>query len=483
MRSLLSLRSLLLRRSLAVRVRALLLLRSLAVRVRALLLRRSLAVRVRALLLRRSLPLRVRSLLLLLSLLLLSLRPLLLLLLLSLRPLPLRLLPLRLPLRAVLLLRTAPRWWRAARLVAEVPEELEPLVLETLVDGHFLLRSAAPALLRRRRARPAAGLGRSAAEAERIAPPSLVVVGIADELQHRRRVRDALDHAEVAAQPRVGGEEVLLVEVPHLLRQREASPGGDMACEEAMQVVDVADQELAGIRVVRAVDRLRKIDDDRPIRRDEHVELGEITVHHAGAQHLDGRADEAVVHRARALGIEREIAEARGGVAVGVGDELHEQDALDEVIRHRHAHARSVQAMDHVHLGRAPGGLVLLATVLGPVGDGSLVTRVPDLAALGVLGAVLEGAVLRVLVDLRHRVPAAGDDEVHVGLLAAHERSHDLVEDAVIEERNEAFGHTHDDRGPYSTSRRAEHRGDAARPGRDLRAGVFAPCMGTSQKD
>ena len=166
-------------------------------------------------------------------------------------------------------------------------------------------------------------------------------------------------------------------------------------------------------------------------------------MHHAGAQHLYGRADEPVVHRPCARRVERKIAEPRRGMSVGVGDELHEEDALDEVVGHRDADTRGVEPMDHVDLGRAPRRLVLLSTVLRPVGDGALVARVPDLAALGILGAMLEGAVLRVLVDLGDRVSAAGDDQVDVRFFSAHERAHDLIEDAVVEERDEAFRHTH----------------------------------------
>ncbi len=233
------------------------------------------------------------------------------------------------------------------------------------------------------------------------------------------------------------------MEAPHLLGIRQATRGRDVAREEAVEVVDVTDQEPPRIGVVRGVDRLRKVDDHRTIRADEHVELGEVAVNDARTEHLDGRSDEAVVHRSSRHGIERKIAQARGGPSFGVGDELHQEDALDEMVGHGNADARRVETVNHVHLGRAPGGLVLLSTVSGAVGDRALIAAVPDPAPLGVRGALLEGAVMRVLVDLGHRVAAPGHDQVHLSFLAAHERSNHVVDDSVVEERRQAVGHPH----------------------------------------
>ena len=75
--------------------------------------------------------------------------------------------------------------------------------------------------------------------------------------------------------------------------------------------------------------------------------------------------------------------------------------------------------------------------------DGALVTRVPDLAPLGVLGAMLECAVLSLLVDLRDAVLAARHDDVDLGFLPAHQRANHLFEDAVVEERGERIGDAH----------------------------------------
>jgi len=225
-----------------------------------------------------------------------------------------------------LLLRTLLRWRRTVsrrassvpspfgappRLVTKVAEELQPFVLQPLVDRRLLLR------------RPILADG-AAAKPERVATFSLVAVGIADQLQHGSGVRCPFGNAEVTTQPRVGCQQVLFVEAPHLFRQRNPPSRRDVAREEAVEVVDVADQELARIRIVSAVDRLWKVDDHGPVRPDEHVELRQIAVHDARAEHLHGRANQAVVHPARGRRIELEITQARGRVAVGVDDELHE---------------------------------------------------------------------------------------------------------------------------------------------------------------
>ena len=69
--------------------------------------------------------------------------------------------------------------------------------------------------------------------------------------------------------------------------------------------------------------------------------------------------------------------------------------------------------------------------------DGALVTRVADLAPLGVRRAVLERAVLGVLVNLGDAVPSVSDDDVNLGFFPAHQRANHVLNDAVIDERLE----------------------------------------------
>src|SRR5260370_965353 len=90
-----------------------------------------------------------------------------------------------------------------------------------------------------------------------------------------------------------------------------------------------------------------------------------------------------------------------------------------------------------------PRGLILLATVPRRFLDGSLVTRVPNLAPLGALGAMLESAILSLFVDLRNAVLAARHDDVDLGFLAAHEGANHFFDDAVVEERDERLSDSH----------------------------------------
>ena len=78
-----------------------------------------------------------------------------------------------------------------------------------------------------------------------------------------------------------------------------------------------------------------------------------------------------------------------------------------------------------------------------PLSDGALVAGVARLAPLGVLGAMFERALLRFLVDLGDAQLAAADHQVDLRLLAAHQRTHDLFDDAEIGERGEALRNAH----------------------------------------
>ena len=160
-----------------------------------------------------------------------------------------------------------------------------------------------------------------------------------------------------------------------------------------------------------------KVDDDRAVGADEDVEVREVAVHDARrrASGRTSRSKRSYIACAPS-GSNARSREPRSRVALGVGDELHDEDAVDEMLRHRNAHPRRVEAMNHVDFGRPPRGLVLRATVLRPFLDGSLVARVPDLAPLGVLGAMLERAVLSLFVDLRDALLAARRRPGRLGL-------------------------------------------------------------------
>jgi hypothetical protein len=71
------------------------------------------------------------------------------------------------------------------------------------------------------------------------------------------------------------------------------------------------------------------------------------------------------------LGREGHIVQAGGGVAMRVGHQLHQQHAFVEVEGFGHPHTGIGQAVQRVHLGALPGGLLLLAAKLGALGHGA----------------------------------------------------------------------------------------------------------------
>jgi hypothetical protein len=129
-----------------------------------------------------------------------------------------------------------------------------------------------------------------------------------------------------------------LEQLPHLLGVRQAARLWREAMEEAVHVLDVPKQELSRVGVVCRVDGLGEVDDDRPFGAHEDVEVREIAVHDAGSEHAKNFANQSLVHRPRALGLEHQVGEAWRRVAIGVGDKLHDEHAVDEMLRHGHAH-------------------------------------------------------------------------------------------------------------------------------------------------
>ena len=241
----------------------------------------------------------------------------------------------------------------------------------------------------------------------------------------------------------LGGQQVLLIEVPHLLGEGRGAAAADEAGEEIVEVVDVADEQLAGALIAGGVDGLGEVDDDGAVGAHQDVEVGEVAVDDAGAEHANDLGEQVVEDPLRHGWLEGQVAEARCGLAVAVLDELHDEHAVDEVVGDGDADAGGLQAVDRVDLGGAPGGLVLGLAVARVLAHRPLVAAVTGLAAFGVLGAVLEVALLGLLVDLGDALLAAGDHEVDLGLLAAHQRTQHLLDDAVVHEGQKGLRGAH----------------------------------------
>ncbi|MDT4846818.1 hypothetical protein FQZ97_808530 [compost metagenome] len=145
----------------------------------------------------------------------------------------------------------------------------------------------------------------------------------------------------------------------------------------------------------------------------------------------------------RVFGREGHVVQARGGVAVGVGHQVHQQHAFEEVVRRGHAHAGRGQAVERIDLGALPDGLGHLAAEARALGHGARLAGVLHAPVLGVVDGLAEAALVGFLVDLgAARVLAAAHD-VHHGLLAAHELAHDAVDQPFVDEGLQSGGCLH----------------------------------------
>ena len=234
-----------------------------------------------------------------------------------------------------------------------------------------------------------------------------------------------------------------LEQCPHLL----AIPGVQQLRREAAQaggeVVDVAQQHRARRVVAGGADDLREIDDDRTVGPDQHVVGRQVAMDQAAAQHQLHLAHQHGVVVAGLPRFQFDLAQARRAVALCVGDQFHHQHAMEVAERLGHAHAGRAQLVQRLDLGVLPGRLLLLAPVLGGLADRARLTAAAHLAAFLVLHALLEAALGHVLVDLRAAHLTAAADHVDRRFLAALERPQHFVDDAVVDQRLQAWGCSH----------------------------------------
>jgi hypothetical protein len=277
-----------------------------------------------------------------------------------------------------------------------------------------------------------------------VAAAAFVLIDLADEVHELGDVGLFLRGPILPAQPRLGRQPIALVQRPHLLGVGRTRLVWRELRVEAVQVFHVAQQEFAGVLILRWVHGLRKVDDDGPVRAEQHVEVREIAVHDASAQHAHHVLDQSLVDGLGLGGSEIDLAEPRRWIPVRITDQLHDEHAVDEVIGRWHAHACRAQPIDHVDLGRAPGGFVLAATVLRALVDGALVAAVANLATLRVVRAMLEGPVVRFLVDLGDTVDSTRDDEIDLRFFAAHQWAHHSFDDALVHQGRKDIGDPHD---------------------------------------
>ena len=268
---------------------------------------------------------------------------------------------------------------------------------------------------------------------------SLFLFHVVDFAHHAVQV-DGLFHAlEAARQDGIGRQLAGLVERPDFLAVVGGAQFRREAAEVGSQVVDVALEHQSRADVARGIHGLRQVDDHRPMAVDEHVVLGQVAVDDARAQHFHDLPDQDGVELARLLGRELEVVEPRRGVAVVVRHQLHEQHAVEEIVRLRHAHACGGQSLQGAHLGVLPGLFEFLAAEFRAFLHGPRAAAVLDVAALRVLDRVPEGALFGFLVDLGAAdfLAAAHDEDDR--FLAAHELAEDFVDEAFLDQRKQSF--------------------------------------------
>ena len=196
-------------------------------------------------------------------------------------------------------------------------------------------------------------------------------------------------------------------------------------------VLEVALEEAERLAVVRRPDHLREVDDDRAAPAAEDVVGREVAVDEVAAEHPHHLRAQIGVQLDGVLALHVCVDQARRGSALGVHHQLHEEDALVEEDRARHAHPGGVQRVQRVGLLRLPGLLLRRLAEAAAAGHRALRARISDLPPFLVDGVVLEAARLPGLVHLGRDELAAVADEPQVRLLATLQAGDDLVDDAV----------------------------------------------------
>ena len=262
-------------------------------------------------------------------------------------------------------------------------------------------------------------------------------------MAHAVQVHRAQVRGEAAAQRRIRVQFAGLEQRPHLLAVPAVQQLRGEAAEAGGEVVDVAQQHRARGVVAAGTDHLREIDHHRTVGADQHVVGRQVAVDQAAAQHQLNLAHQHLVVDAGLVGFQLDLAQARGAEAVGVGDQFHHQHAMEKAERLRHAHPGFAQLVQRLDLGVLPGLFLLLAPVLAGLADRARLATAAHLASFLVLHALLETALGHVLVHLGAAHLATAAHDVDRRLLAALEWAQHFVDDAVVDQRLQAWGCSH----------------------------------------
>ena len=228
-------------------------------------------------------------------------------------------------------------------------------------------------------------------------------------------------------------QQTALIQIPHFGPVTGLQKLRRKAAEEIPQVIHVAQQHALRMVVAGCVHRLWQVNDDWPVGGQQDVELRQVAVHGACAQHAHHLYQQRGMVRARLFGCQRHVVKAGRGVAMFIGHQFHQQHAIVKVVRLGHAHAGFGQAIQSVDLGALPRGLLRLSAELGALGHSARLARILDLAVLGVVDRLAKATLRGLFVNFgAARFVAAAHDEHH-RLLATHELAHDGVDQAFFD--------------------------------------------------
>src|ERR1700722_4375976 len=248
-----------------------------------------------------------------------------------------------------------------------------------------------------------------------------LLAGVLDDEQHASGVGRGLIRRADTGQRTVGPELTLLEQRPDLTGELGLEKFWCETAERAAQVVDVALEHGEGAVVAGGIHYLRQIDDHGALCAHQHVELREVTMDEADAEHEHDLPDEKGVEFARRVWREVELAKARRRVARSVGDQLHDEGIVEVAVGLRYAHARGDEPIQRVDLGVLPGSLLFPATKARALVHRPCLTTAAYLAALLVDRALLEAALAHVTIELGAAQLRPRTDDIDGGFLATLE--------------------------------------------------------------
>src|SRR6187551_2945786 len=209
---------------------------------------------------------------------------------------------------------------------------------------------------------------------------------------------------------------------------------GRTAAESLAEIVHVALEQCEGIVVAGGIDGLRQVDDHRPGGIHQHVELREVAVNDACAEHQHHLRQHEGMPFARLLRRDVDVTQPWRDAALGIADQFHQQHAVEHAIGFGNAHAGAVQLEERIDLGIFPLRLGQFAAVAAAALQRARVAAAAGLAAFLVFGEPVEAALGGVLVDLGAAYFLAAGHHEHGGFLAAAQAAHDGIDDSVFDQ-------------------------------------------------